>query len=181
VTPGMRERFGGPVGFIGSYEEERASFLHYLAKQGIPVRVWGGISWKRCRFRHPNLRLEYRELVGPAYAPAICSFDINLCFLRKKNRDLQTTRSVEIPACGAFLLAERTEEHRRLFMEDHEAVYFQTREELLNKCRYYLDHPEQRKSIAARGLERCRKGGYDYGHRLEEVLQRFQDRGDGRG
>ncbi len=175
VTSEMRERLGGPVGFIGSYEEERAAFLLYLAAQGIPVRVWGGISWRRCRFRHPNLRLEYRELVGANYAPALCSFDINLCFLRKKNRDLQTTRSVEIPACGAFMLAERTDEHRRLFEEDREAVFFETREELLEKCRFYLAHSERRLEIAARGLDRCRQRGYDYAHRLEEVLRRFQE------
>jgi len=175
VTPEIREKFGGPVGFIGSYEKERASYLMYLATQGIPVRVWGGISWRRCPWRHPNLRLEYRELVGPAYAPAICSFDINLCFLRKMNRDRQTTRSVEIPACGAFMLAERTEEHRRLFREDEEAVFFGSREELLEKCRYYLDHPEERQAIAEKGLARCRQGGYDYPSRLREVLSRFEE------
>jgi len=164
-----RKRFGGNVGFIGAYEPERAQSMYHLARAGIPVRVWGP-NWKKCRSKEENLILERKGLWADDYAMAICGFDVNLCFLRKVNRDLQTTRSIEIPACGAFMLAERTDEHLELFEEGKEAEFFGSDEELIDKARYYLTHENHRKRIAAAGRERCLKTGYSNHDRLKEML-----------
>jgi len=162
---------GGPVGFIGSYEKERAEYLLYLAEKGVPVRVWGS-GWAGKRWlKHPNLRIEGRNLIGNNYAKGICSFDIVLCFLRKGNRDLHTSRSIEIPACGAFMLAERTDEHVQLFEEGKEAEFFNTKEEMLEKVRYYLEHEDERLKIAVAGRQRCLRSGYSYQERLREMLR----------
>jgi spore maturation protein CgeB len=164
-----RQRFGGRVGFIGDYEAERCRLMEFLAANGVPVRVWGP-NWPSkgvCE----GLRVEQRSLWGDDYALATCAFDINLGFLRKINRDLQTTRSVEIPACGAFLLAERTDEHRALFEEGKEAEYFGSGDELLDKARYYLAHDGERKRIAAAGRERCVRSGYSNEARLSKMLE----------
>lgn len=164
VTANDRTRFGGKVGFIGAYEAERGRSIECLAANGVPVRVWG--AW------WPSNRplFENRCLWGDDYALATCAFDINLGFLRKINRDLQTTRSVEIPACGAFMLAERTEEHQALFEEGKEAEYFDSDEELLDKTRYYLSHENERKRIAAAGRQRCLSSGYSHEARLSKML-----------
>jgi len=166
------KRFGGPVGFIGAYEVERARSMLRLASAGIPVRIWGP-GWERCRFRNPNLRIERATLIGDDYARAICSFDVNLGFLRKINRDLQTQRSIEIPACGGFMLAERTNEHIALFEEGIEAEYFGSDEELIEKTRYYLNREDQRKRIAKSGRERCLRDGYSNKERLADILARI--------
>ena len=170
VSSAVRKRLGGPVGFIGQWEPERSHSIFELGRAGIPVRVWG-YTWERMKEIPPILQLENTPLWGDEYAQAMCVFDINLCFLRKCNRDLQTTRTMEIPACGSFMLAERTPEHLRLFAEGVEAEFFSSNQELVEKCRYYLSHPEQRQQIAARGLERCLRDGYSYRARLSQVLQ----------
>jgi spore maturation protein CgeB len=164
-------KFGGPIGFIGAYERERAESILYLAMQGFPIRIWGS-SWNKKKWlSHPNLRIENMPLWGDEYAEAICSFDINLNFLRKVNRDLQTTRSIEIPACGAFMLGERTDEHLRLFEENKEAVYFSSNDELIHKVHYFLEHDKEREQIAKAGRERCLVGGYSNQERIKILVQ----------
>ena len=169
VAQGDIDRLGGDVGFIGSYERDRAQTMLALARAGIAVRVWGN-GWERMRERHALLNLERRPLRGDDFAKACAAFKINLCFLRKLNRDQQTTRSVEIPACGGFMLAERTQEHEQLFVEGREAEYFASFEELLGKCRYYLAQPSMRQQIAEAGRRRCDAGGYSNASRLKAAL-----------
>ncbi len=164
-----RESYGGRVGFIGDYETERCRSMKFLAANEVPVRVWGP-NWPS-RSISKGLRVEHRCLWDDDYALAICAFDINLGFLRKINRDRQTTRSIEIPACGAFLLTERTDEHQALFEEGKEAEYFDSDEELLDKVRYYLAHENERKRIAAAGRERCIRSGYSNETRISKMLE----------
>jgi spore maturation protein CgeB len=172
VSAADRERLGGLVGFIGQWEPERAEALRFLAQNGIRVRVWG-YTWERMKKPPANLILENRPLWGDDYARAICAFDINLCFLRKCNRDLQTTRSIEIPACGGFMLAERTPEHERLFQEGTDAEFFVGNEELLAKVRLYRCEDARRNLIARNGRERCLSGGYSNTARLANVLKQL--------
>lgn len=165
----LRQRLGGQVGFVGEWESQRADAICSLASTGIDVRVWGA-GWHRTSVSRAGVKAEGIGLWGDLYAAAICSFDINLCFLRKANRDRQTQRSVEIPACGGFMLAERTDEHARLFHEDREAVFFSSIDEMIEKARHYLAHPEQRAAIARAGYERCIADGYANRDRCGEML-----------
>ena len=171
-----KKKFGGNVGFIGAWEKERSNSISFLAKAGIQVRWWGG-GWSNKSYSPniPNLVYENKALWGDDYAKAINSFDINLCFLRKINRDLQTTRSIEIPACGGFMLAERTEEHQILFQESKEAEFFSNNEELLDKTRFYLANPNARLKIALAGRERCEKSGYSYESNLSKIISLLEN------
>lgn len=169
LTDEQRKAFGGPVGFIGTYERERAQELEALADAGIGVRIWG-TGWPPGTHRKAGMKVEGRAIYGDDYANALNAFDINLAFLCKRNRDLQTTRSVEIPACGAFMLAERTDEHLQLFEEGKEAEFFGSRDEMIDKCRFYLANPEERKRIASAGRERCLRSGYSNIDRVRFML-----------
>ena len=173
VAPMLKSQLGGPVGFIGHYEKERSNSLLRLARAGVNVRVWGLDWWKMYR-SHSHLTLERRPLWSLEYRQAINSFDINLGFLRKKNRDQQTQRSIEIPASGAFMLAERTEEHQELFHEAKEAEFFGSDDELIDKARFYIEHADLRQRIAQAGRERCLRSGYSNHDRLKEMIATVQ-------
>jgi spore maturation protein CgeB len=174
VSVKEREEFGGAVGFIGDYEKERTDAMLFLAENGIPVKVWGPNWDRKCKIRHNNLKITTRFLKGEDYVKAVRSIDINLGFLRKVNEDFHTTRSLEIPACGAFMLAERTQEHLHLFREGIEAEFFGSYNELMDKVKYYMANNEKRRSIGLEGRERCIRSGYSYHDRLALMLKDLQ-------
>lgn len=170
LTSEEKAKFESQVSFIGAWEKERSNSIIYLAKNGIKVKVWGSKEWEKICAKYENLEFGGRELYDVNYCKAIVASKISLCFLRKMNLDLQTTRSIEIPACGAFMLAERTVEHLNLFEEDKEAVFFETDEELLEKCKYYLANEEKRKEIALAGYKRCINSNYSNYGRIQSII-----------
>lgn len=170
LTAKEKAFWGTNVGFVGAFEEARYQMMLALAEAGLRVVVRGP-GWEPYIGRHPNLVVKPGWVLGDDYARAICATKVNLCFLRKANRDLHTARSIEIPACGGFMLGERTEEHLALFEEGKEAEFFGDKEELIAKARYYLDDGEQRRTIAAAGRARCLLSGYSNQERLGAVLK----------
>ena len=175
LSDGDMARWGCDVGFVGAFEQPRADSMLTMARAGLSVRVAPSSVWSRMRGQHANLHVPETSdnLIGDEYARAICAAKINLGFLRKLVRDQQTTRTVEVPACGAFMLAERTDEHRELFEEGKEAEFFSSTSELIEKARYYLEHEDERLRIAAAGRERCLRDGYSNQRRLGSVLARL--------
>jgi len=174
LTDEERRRWGADVSFTGSFERDRFERMLALARSGVTVVIQGP-QWEPYRDVHERLVVRPGELIGDDYVRAICATRINLCFLRKVNRDLQTTRTMEIPACGGFMLGERTREHLALFEEGKEAEFFESEEELLAKVRYYLDHEEDRRRIAAAGRERCLRSGYSNIDHLKKIVERIQE------
>lgn len=164
-----RQKWGCDVSFVGSFEQDRAEKMLYLAQNGIRVRIWGWY-WERFHKKHPNLILENKPVFNEEYIKVINATSINLSFLRKIHRDKHTARSVEIPACKAFMLTERTDEHLHLFEEGKEAEFFDSNEEMLQKVKYYLGHKEKRLKIATEGRKRCLRDKYSHHGRLELML-----------
>ncbi len=173
ITSAEREAYGADIGFIGTYAPERGQDVLFLAENGLSVRVWGN-GWEAFSGNHPNLRIERRALVNRPgdlrYTKSIIATKINLGFLRKINRDLQTDRSVEIPACGGFMLAEHSSEHDRLFIDGKEAVFYKSPRELLDKAQHYLKDHNARQTIANAGRERCVKSDYSHDSRMAFML-----------
>ncbi|MGK6351560.1 CgeB family protein [Parapedobacter sp. DT-150] len=163
------KRLGGDVGFIGMWEKERGESISYLAKNGIKVKVFGDGRWNKYKGA-PNFEI-LPGVFSEDYSKALQAFKISLCFLRKLNFDQQTTRTMEIPACGGFMLAERTEEHLALFEEGKEAAFFSSDEELLEKCIYYLAHDDDRKKIAKAGTLRCETSGYSNEKTIKRLIE----------
>lgn len=156
-----RAAFGSQVSFVGTFEAQRASDLLALANSGIQVRVWGN-GWEKRVPGHVNLTVENRPAYGDDYRRVTCASAINLCFLRKGNRDLQTCRSMEIPAMGGFMMHEFNEEIVKLFAPDKEAVYFRAPDELVDRCRFWLENGGRRGEIAAAGTDRVHAEGHSH-------------------
>ena len=179
-SPAERQRLEGDIGFIGAFRRSRANFLNDVARhREFTMNVWG-IGWaKMTRLDNLDKRIAWRPLRAAVncfplwcgeMGKAIQSNLVMLGLLYRENRDLQTSRSFEIPACGGFMLAERTEEHRMYFEEDKEAAYFDSFDELISKLRFYISHESVRLRIARAGYQRCLDSPYRYTDRARLAL-----------
>ena len=160
------------VSYVGSPYEDRPDFLRRLRQEEhIPLMIDGTGRWKR--FVPPaqgSEYISYKALFDSDYREAIWRSRINLSFLTRLNEEDIAHKSVEIAACQGFLLAVRCEGHQALFEEDKEAVFFSSVEECADKCRFYLNRPNLRESIARRGRERAVQSGYDNDTQLARIL-----------
>jgi spore maturation protein CgeB len=167
------------VSYIGSPLEDRPAFLVALAEEKkIPV-VLAGPRWNK--FLSPERYARYvtaGHLSDGDYRENIWRSKINLGFVSHQNEDDIGHKSIEIAACGSFLLAVRSEGHQECFVEDQEAVFFGSLDECAEKARFYLDHPELRETIARCGRERVVRSGYDNDTQLSRVLNRLDGVGD---
>lgn len=171
VTPEEKAKWSSDLLFVGTYEKERAEWLTALVEH-VPcnLRVFGN-RWGAVALHSPlSPHLQRRPLIGQEKRLAFSSTKIGLAFLRKANRDTYTDRSFEIPACGAFMLAERSDEHALLFNEGKEIACFETVDELVEKSRYYLGHEQERIKIARAGYNRVIADHHTYADRLTEIL-----------
>jgi spore maturation protein CgeB len=188
LRAGEAALYSGDVAFVGTFRSSRADFLARLAERSSEFRlnIWGG-GWKKMwRLDFLPKRLPWRPLFGSIRGGELWGVDMARAFrankiclglLNHENRDAHTSRTFEIPACGGFMLAERTQEHRMFFEEDKEAVYFNSFEEMLDKIRFYLGHESTRQRIAMAGYERCVKSGNRYVDRARAAMTQFQELG----
>ncbi len=159
--------------FIGTYEKERYEYLKYLAENNIKITVFGN-GWDSIKST-PFLQIMYKPIHEEDFVKAMHASKIILNFLRKMNDDVTTGRTFEIPASGSFMLAARTGEQQQLFEEGKEAKFFGSKEELLEKVNYYMEHTEERETIANAGRKRCLTGGYSHHDRLKYMLSKIKE------
>ena len=122
----------------------------------------------------PNLKIENKPVYDQAYVLAVANSKINLCFLRKINRDLQTCRSIEIPAMQGFMIHERNPEIASILEEDTEAVYFSDNGELLKKVTYWLPDENGRRNIARQGFKKVSDGAFRHEDRILSVFDALE-------
>lgn len=163
-------RYASDIAFVGHYEQHYHHRIAAAAETGADVAVWG--RWQRAALRHPQLRHLVRGsgVWGEDYVTVLNATKIGLGLLTRYAPDSSTTRSLEIPACGTFLLAERSEEHAELFKEGREAEFFAGDGEMREKIDWYLKHDADRERIAAAGRERCLRSGYSYLERMRSAV-----------
>lgn len=155
---------------VGGADADRRRFIaEFVASGGRPTLVGG--YWDRYpETRHLTLGLktpsELRRLTVSA--------DVNLCLVRRANRDGHVMRSFEIPALGGFLIAEDTADHRAIFGDEgSSALYFNSAREAAEKAKWAVNHPAERLAMARATHMLVTKGGHTYKDRLVAMLERL--------
>jgi spore maturation protein CgeB len=167
ATDAEKAKYACDVAFVGGCDSDRAPFFKLLTRElpAIRLNLFGGY-WNR----FPALRRYWRGFAnGRDFRLAIGGAKISVNLVRRANRDDHVMRTFEIPACGGFMLTERTPDHAALFKEDREAAFFDSPEEFVAQVRRWLASP-QREQIAAAARRRVISENHCYADRLEEIL-----------
>jgi len=170
LTPEEYSQFGSEVCFMGTWFPERGPFMARLIEKGTPLSIWGD-RWHKAK-EWPIIKQAWR---GPGvfsedYGKVLAASKICLGLLSKGNRDLHTTRSIEIPAVGGLFCAERTNEHLEMYKEGKEAVFWQDADECVEVCNELLKNLEKREKIAAAGHQRCLQNNYFSEPTLKKII-----------
>ncbi len=168
ATTQEHRRFDCDVIFIGGGDADRVPYFETLVRElpELNLNLYGGY-WDRYR----ALRRYWRgNVIGRDFRLAVGGAKICVNLVRRANRDDTVMRTFELPACGGFMLAERTAAHQELFAEDLEAVFFGTPDELVAKVRQWLIRDDDRHTIAVAGYRKISGGRNTYADRMNEIL-----------
>ncbi|MEQ1517108.1 MAG: glycosyltransferase [Usitatibacteraceae bacterium] len=128
-----------------------------------------GAYWDR---HADTAKLTLGQMQAAKLSQATARAAVNLCLVRRANRDGHVMRSFEIPAVGGFMIAEDTAEHREIFGPEGECVlYFAGPIEAAAKTKWALAHPDDRRRMAKECHRRITSGAHTYGDRLHTMLE----------
>ncbi|MBF0625887.1 MAG: glycosyltransferase [Magnetococcales bacterium] len=146
---------------------QRCHFLKGVTR----LDAFGPVDWEKLR----------QELPGMVYHGPVRQFDqsgpvfarsrINLSLARVYARDGLSDRIFNVLRAGGLLLADRQPPLLELFRDGEELVTYDSREEMVDKIRHFLDHPEEARRIARAGQARVR-AGHGFHNRVGEILAR---------
>lgn len=173
LSAGEQQAWGCDVVYAGHMEpDQRIECFTRLVREGVACRIFGDRrGWRRALPGDVYGKVKPIAFVaGENYPKALCASKIGACFFSKWNRDQYTNRCWEIPACGTFLLSERTPAMQELYCEGKEAEFFDDADEFADKARFYLRNETARRRIAAAGHARVKASGNDIYSRMKQWL-----------
>ena len=165
LTDADRARFECDVGIAASLYYYRQEILQQLSE--FDLKVWGlspGWLVQRIGLRHRGGEIFLDDKARAARAARIALNTLHFAEI-----DGMNCRTFELAGCGAFQLVTERPVLKEHFVPGQEIETFSSSQELIDKVRHYLKHPDQRDCIAARGQQRAH-AEHTYEHRLHELL-----------
>jgi len=172
------------VTFVGQRYGNRPGYIKHLIANEVPVRVWGP-RWTDPPKSPGAMDAQLAACAGPAledeqlirmYSRGRISLGFAAVAQLPKDGSPPIKqvrlRDFEAPMSGAFYLVEQFDELTEFFEPDREIVMFDSAEELADKSRYYLAHPDQREAIRRAGMRRAR-AEHTWQKRFEMVFRRM--------
>lgn len=120
----------------------------------------------------PDLKVDNRGVVDYyKEAPyAIKSAKLNLNITLRSIVSGMPLRIFDIMGCGGFLLTNYQEDFLEFFEPNQDFVYFESKQDMVEKAEYYLKNDDIREKIALSGYNKIKKH-HTYGHRMNEILK----------
>jgi len=138
----IRQKRGIDVSLVCDYNQIRKERLDKFSK-AFPQGIYYGNGWPK------GFIQEYQKV--PLYQNTKIGINFHL------STGPINTRTFAVPANGAMLLCDNKSFLGEIYKLGKEAVGFETVEEAIDLCKYYLENEDERLKIAVRGWERTLK------------------------
>lgn len=167
------------VTFVGQPHGGRRDVIAALAAAGQPVECWG-FGWPAGRLDHDamvrvfsssaiNLNLSNSSDPDMSLRNRIYRFVKRIDESAPRRSQIKG-RTFEVPGSGGFLLTDRVPHLEDYFELEREIGVFSSTAELIERIRWWLDHPDERRAAAAAGYRRV-LAEHTYDHRFEAIFQ----------
>jgi spore maturation protein CgeB len=164
------------VTFVGQPHGDRRQVAARLGKEGLPLECWG-FGWPSGPIGHDEMVRVFassRINLNLSNSSEVAGVKARLRRLARLNppapRPPQIKgRNFEVPGCGGFLLSERVPHLERYFELDREVAVYDGVDDLVSKISHWLEHDEDRQSVADAGYRRV-LAEHTYDHRFAEIF-----------
>jgi spore maturation protein CgeB len=161
-TPASAADFDWDISYVGNASHHKGEWLHFIAEHFGHLRfaVFGN-GWAEITRGTPLEKfVAGYPVVGDGFSRTVERSRINLGVHfgpvgEFKWQDCVSSRSFHIPAAGGFMLHIDNREIRSLYEVPEEIDVFSTRDEMIEKIRFYLGNEELRQGVATAGWQRC--------------------------
>lgn len=173
------------VSFIGTthlmnYTYRYESFRNLLVpivQAGQKVNIWGW-GWLEDK---PLLLQQFGISIPDDWINGYLPYKLTLSVYHQSKivlgvqnaRDQVSQRTFEILGSGAFMIATRTEELQRLFIDREELALSDSPQETVELMRYYLQQPQLRYTIGQKARQKI-LSQHTYLHRFQEVWPKLE-------
>jgi len=159
------------VSFIGTSYGNRPRWMTALAERGIRVECFG-FGWENGTVAAEEIpRIMRDSIISLNFGDS----GVHWRGLRPYRSRQIKARIFEVPGAGGFLMTEDADKLNNFYMPNSEIVTFTSPDDLAQKIRHYLDHPEARDRIARAGYARTRDT-HTYIQRFSALLAAAQTR-----
>lgn len=159
------------VTFIGMPLADRYDYIKYLMDNGIKIALFG-MGWEN----YQDLKFIYKGFLDSNdFVKVINQSKINLnlskTFFKEGKKGQLKGRLVEMPACKAFVLTEYSDRNIGFFKKNKN-VNFKTKEELLDRIKYFLKNEKEREELAEKAYTEVTKTcswEYQFGELFKKI------------
>jgi spore maturation protein CgeB len=170
VEPLPASECSRPVSFVGSMYGNRRKWIAALQERGIEVECFGHGS------EGGAVSLEQMQRIIRESFISLNFGDSGLVLQGTtigRSRQLKA-RIFEVSGAGGFVMTEQAENLENFYVPGREIVVFDGVDELVDRIKYFLEHPKERDAIAWAGYRRTQDEHiYDerFGHLLALAAQ----------
>jgi spore maturation protein CgeB len=178
VTVDEQQYYGADLSFVGAGYRNRQEFFQGFLD--LDFKIWGS-DWN---LKSPVGDLVQNQGSRVSEEEAVRIFNASRINLNlhsspfhpgiNPDGDYLNPRVFDLAATGAFQLVDRRSQLPEFFQPEVELSTFSHLTEAREKIGYFLAHEEERRSISARGRERCLRD-HTYARRMQEALDLIED------